>query len=496
MTAVPAQPVQETAVGRMLELLSSHADQVAVVAQGREWTFTDLIASVRSNAAHLADLGVGRGSVVAVLLGERAETFTLRWAGNVLGAAVLVVPDGLCVSSLAAVLRTCEATAVVVDETHRAVVEEAATDRSVTITTPVEPDYSAAPVVVLAQAEDVAAIRLTGGSTGVPKAIPRTAAVPPYLSPPALQAWAGTVQLLCTPIAHLAGTLAEVVLAAGGRVVIQPGFVAADVLVAIAQYGVTWVWMQPRHLHRLLDAAELAQADLSSLRSVSLGSAPNSPHRLAAAVEVLGPIITSGYGTQEANQVTWLGAEEHADPYLRTTVGRPVPGVELTIRGESGAELPQGETGEIWVRGPALVSGYLNAPAETEAAFDAEGWFHTGDLGRLDPEGYLSVVGRLKDVILAEHDRVYPLEVEETLLRHPHVAAAAVLGLRDNDGVETVGAVIVPRSGGELSGAELQAWVREHGKAAGSPAQVLFVEELPVTSSAKVDRGALENMFG
>jgi fatty-acyl-CoA synthase len=494
------QAADQTAIERTLDLFASQGDKVAMAHDGHDWTFADLLASVRGGVGHLADLGVTRGSVVAVLTGDRPETFTTRWAGNALGAAVLVVPDGLSASSLSRILTSCNAGFLIADDRRRSLADELAggnEHQGVRVAGLGPLDHAHTPIPVTARPSDVAAIRLTGGSTGVPKAIPRLAEVPPYLSAPALAAWADTVQLLCTPVAHLAGTLAEVVLAAGGRVVVQEGFDVGAVLTGLAQHAVTWIWLQPRHLHRLLDEPALEQTDLPALRSISLGSAPSSPHRLAVAVARFGPIITSGYGTQEANQVTWLSAEEHTYPELRSTVGRAVPGVELSIRGEDGSQLPAGSVGEIWVRGPSLVSGYLNAPQETVAAFTPEGWFRTGDLGCLDDAGYLTVAGRAKDVILAEHDRVYPTEVEEVLLGHPKVAAAAVFGLTDPDGVETVAAAVVPRLGSPSPAAEdLRSWVAERGRVAMAPSTLRLVDQLPTTSSAKVDRDALQEMFG
>lgn len=492
-----------TTVGRTLELIASHGDRSAIVFGQQEWSFAALLDEVRASVTFLGGLDVGRGSVLAVLTGDSPRTFTLRWAGNVLGAAVLVVPDGLSPASLAGVLATCRADFLVADEAHRALGNQAAAEHvappglRVDVLGELAPSHGTGLDGLKVQGDpgDLATIRLTGGSTGVPKAIPRLAAAPPYLSPPALHAWADTVQLLCTPVAHLAGTLAEVVLAAGGQVILQEGFDAAGVLAAIPRFDVTWVWLQPRYLHRLLDHPDLARSELSSLRSISLGSAPSSPHRLAEAIERLGPIISSGYGTQEANQVTWLSAEEHTDPELRATVGRPVPGVEVSVRTEAGDLAPTGITGEILVRGPALVEGYLNAPEETDAAFDPEGWFHTGDLGFLDQAGYLSVVGRAKDVILAEHDRVYPGEVEETLLQHPDVSAAAVFGLADPDGVENVAAAVVPRLGRIPSEKELRDWVADRGREAMAPDTIRLLDQLPTTSSAKVDHSALAELF-
>jgi fatty-acyl-CoA synthase len=184
-----------------------------------------------------------------------------------------------------------------------------------------------------------------------------------------------------------------VVLAAGGVVVLHERFDAGEVLAAIENQRVTFIWLLPSLLHQLLDHPALESTDTSSLRSLVLGGWASTPYRVAQAIERFGPIVAQGYGANEIGQVTWLTSEENLRPELLTTVGRPVPGVEVSIRDSSGERVDTGVTGEIWVRGPDLMTGYYQQPEETAAVL-RDGWFRSGDLGFLDAEGYLSVVGR------------------------------------------------------------------------------------------------------
>lgn len=496
----------ETSIGTILSAFASYGQRVALTHSRGQWTFQDLLDEVHRTARALQRRGFGRGDVIALLVGNRPEAFVLRFAANVLGCCTTALYEGLASPTLVGMLRTTDAAAVVFDPTEydeqlREVVEEVPG----IVPLAVGPSRHAAdlmdsaarelaePVAVKARPEDLSAIRLTGGSTGTPKGVPRYFHVPPYLTAEGLRAWSGTVQLLCTPVAHLGGTFAEIALAAGGRVVLHEHFDAGDVLAAVAEQRATFLWLQPRLLHLLLDHPDLDSADTSSLRALNCGGAPSTPHRMAQAVERFGPIVGQGYGTLEVNQATWLTAAEHLDPDLLTTVGRPVSGVELSIRDSAGEPVETGCAGEIWVRGPSVLDGYHRQPEETARALH-DGWFRTGDLGSLDARGYLTVVGRIKDVILAAGDRVYPARVEDVLDRHPGVAVVSVFGFADGDNDERVCAAVVPASAGSITEGEVRRWVREQHGPAYEPELVLLLDAIPTTGSQKPDRGALREM--
>lgn len=193
----------------------------------------------------------------------------------------------------------------------------------------------------------------------------------------------------------------------------------------------------------------LGSTDTSSLRSLVLGGWASTPRRVTQAIERFGPIVAQGYGTNEIGQVTWLTPEEHLRPELLTTVGRPVPGLDLSIRDSTGERVGAGEAGEIWVRGPDLMTGYYQQPEETATVL-RDGWFRSGDLGFLDSEGYLSVVGRSADVIIIAGGHVYPSDVENVLLQHPGIQSAAVFGVTAGDNDERVCAAVVPTPTGRL----------------------------------------------
>jgi fatty-acyl-CoA synthase len=492
-----------TSIGVILAAFADHRDRPAITHAGGTWTYGDLLDRIHRTARALRAAGLSRGDVLAVLTGNRPETYVLRFAAHALGCATTVLYDGLAPALLAQMLRTTGAAALVFDPGPYDALVRAAAPEAPGVTmlaygaSARAPDLaaraaaeSAEPVRVRARPGDLASIRLTGGSTGAPKGVPRDFRVPPYLTPPALAGWRDATQLLCTPVGHLGGTLAEVVLAAGGRVVLHERFDAGAVLAAVAAERVTFVWLQPRLLYELLDHPDLPATDTSSLRSVVCGGSGGAPHRMAQAVARFGPIIAQGYGTLEANQITWLSTEEHLRPELLSTVGRPVGSVTVRVRDAAGAPVATGTTGEIWVRGPSVIAAYHRQPDRTAEAM-RDGWFRTGDLGYLDAAGYLTIAGRATDVIIAADGHVHPSAIEDVLHEHHAIGAAAVFGVAGPDGEEHVGAAVVPAPGARLDAETVIAWVRERRGAAYPPEIVLVLDALPLTGSQKPDHREL-----
>jgi fatty-acyl-CoA synthase len=504
-TEVSAGTDERTSIGFLLESYAQHGDRPALRHQNGDWTYSDLLDRIYRMARVLRSHGLRRGDVVALYTGNEPETFVVRDAANLLGCCVAVLYDDLANSLLVEMLRTAGATALVFDarrhgDQAQAVLAEvphvvalALGEAQGALDAAAAAELqSCEPIDVEARPADLSSIRFTGGSTGTPKAIPHDFRVPPYFAPAFLQGWRDATQLLCTPVGHLGGTLAGVLLAAGGVVVLHERFDASEVLASIERNQVSYVWLQPRLLHQLLDHPALASTDTSSLRSITLGGSASTPHRVVQAIERFGPIIAQGYGTNEVGQITWLTPEEHRRPELLTTVGRPVPRIELTIREPDGK--PTDGTGEIVVCGPGMMTGYYRQPEQTAEVL-RDGWFYTGDLGFLGTEGYLTIVGRSKDVILAADGHVYPQAIDDILLRHPRIADAVVFGVPGADRDERVHAAIVAAADAHVSAQEVIDWVSQERGAAYAPEVVVFLDELPRTGSQKPDRRALRQLL-
>ncbi|MFC0546036.1 AMP-binding protein [Kutzneria chonburiensis] len=445
---------------------------------------TDLI---HRYAHALRERGVGRGSTVSIMSDNRAEVQAARYATNLLGARVVSLYEGMAVDTLAVIAADVETDVLVTDTAHAAdgarIAEQATIKHVLSFSEMTGPSTPIEPVPV--HADDIYCVRHTGGTTGHPKGIllpfgPHTAQLTDPRRPRQPD-----VMLVCSTLAHLAGMMVDGVLLAGGSVVIQTRFDPASVLDAIERHRVQVTWLLPALLYQLTEQQRRSPVDISSLRVILYGGASSSPSRMAEAVEVFGPIFLQMYAQTEAGGISVLMPAEHARPELLGTAGRPFPGVEIRIVDDAGDDAP---TGEIIKRADGQSRGYLNNP-ELTAQVWRDGWVHTGDVGFFDASGYLHVTDRLKDMIIVVGGHVYPTEVEEALLRHPAIAATAVFGVRDSDGIEQVHAALVLRS--ELDLDAVRAHVTEQMGRQYAPAAITVLDAIPLTPAGKPDKKLL-----
>jgi len=290
----------------------------------------------------------------------------------------------------------------------------------------------------------------------------------------------------------------------GGSLVVVPYFEPGLVLETIERERITATMVVPTMLYMLMDHPDFATRDLSSLETVYYGAAAMSPTRLAEAIDKLGPIFFQYYGQAEAPMtVCVLRKDEHdvARPERLATCGRPVPWVHVALLDDSGNEVPQGEAGEICVRGPLVMQGYWNKPEQTAEAL-AGGWLHTGDIAREDDEGYYTIVDRKKDMIVSGGFNVFPREVEDVIAEHPSVAQVGVIGTPHEKFGEAVTAIVVLRPDAESDEQaivrlteEIQASVKDRKGSVQSPKQVIVADSLPLTALGKPDKKALRTQF-
>lgn len=352
--------------------------------------------------------------------------------------------------------------------------------------------------------EDLAAVMYTGGTTGRPKGVMLSHAnlVINALSNSAnVQRPANASGLIAAPMFHVAGCgLTLIVLRRLAPLVIVPGFDELAILHAVQQHRCGELFLVPTMIQRLLDHPRFAEFDLSSLDLMLYGAAPIDAALLERAMRLLpGARFAQAYGMTELSPtVAMLGPDEHKPGpnqarWLRAA-GRPVSIAEIRIVDADDNEVPLGTVGEITVRGPMVMQGYWNKPAETAAALKG-GWMHTGDGGRLDEDGYLYVVDRIKDMIVTGGENVYSAEVENALAQLPQVAMSAVIGVPDERWGERVHAVIVKRDGADLD----EATVIAHCKAliAGykCPRSVEFRDALPLSAAGKLQKFQLRDAY-
>jgi len=250
----------------------------------------------------------------------------------------------------------------------------------------------------------------------------------------------------------------------------------------------------PAVLQSMTRVAGVSERDWSALSNLAYGASPISPSLLETVIATFGCRFTQLYGlTETTGAITALRHEDHQGDRL-LSCGRAMLGGELAVVDSSGSSLPAGETGEIVYRGASLMAGYWNRPEDTALAI-RDGWFHTGDAGALDEEGFLYIRDRIKDMIVSGAENVYPAEVEGVLAAHPAIGDVAVIGVPDERWGETVKAIVALRAGAELTEAELIDWARSRLAGYKRPRSVDFVAAVPRNPSGKILKQELREQY-
>ena len=245
-------------------------------------------------------------------------------------------------------------------------------------------------------------------------------------------------------------------------------------------------------LMALLQHPDFSTYDLSSLRLVGAGGAPVPVALMEQVKERIGADVFIGFGQTEATCAITTTLSEDSFELKAATVGVPLPHTEVKIiHPATGEVVPCGERGELCCRGYLVMAGYYKMPEKTAEAIDAEGWLHTGDLATMDAQGYVNVVGRLKDMVIRGGENLFPAEIEEFLIRHPKVADVQVLGVPDTFFGEELLAVVIPKVGEQLSEQELREYCQGQISHQKIPRYFQFVESYPLTASGKVQKFVL-----
>jgi acyl-CoA synthetase (AMP-forming)/AMP-acid ligase II len=457
----------------------------------------ELLELIGRLAAALRAAGLGPGRGLAVSLAVTPEAFAAQMAAHVLGCRVVGVRPGYTPGQLAHVL-AMDVDALLVDAKS----DTPSLYLADLLTAPAEEP------LIAARPDDVAFVAFTSGSTGNPKGCAITyralsehwAWQPRVWSPVAAEFAAGFQRYL------LFGTLSSIVvleflgpcLLGGGTAVIPEDDARPLFPYAVERHRITGAIITVPRLCQMLDVLGEEPADVSSLRALMVSGSPLSPDRLAEAVDRLGPVVYQGYGQTEVGNIAMLTPEDIAagpDRLLAST-GRPHPRVEISVRDQAGRELAPGQDGEIFVRCPYQMSGYWDDPQETRDVL-RDGWIRTRDLGHVDDEGFVYLVGRTRDVILVNAMVVYAGPIERVLASHPDVVDAFVTGAPDERSGEAVHAFVVLSGDRAVDGAtsaELVALVRARLGEDSVPQTITAVPGVPVAASGKPDKRALLQM--
>jgi len=475
----------------------------AIYAPGRTYRYADVDLETARMAAALVSLGVAPGDRVAVQVGKSAANLVLYLATIRAGAVFLPLNPAYTIAELAYFLGDAEPSLVVCDPASRnAMAQIAGAACLTTLDGEGEGELAFAArsqpggfQTAMRVEDDLAAICYTSGTTGRSKGAMLTHRALASNAATLREIWRFTprdVLIHALPLYHVHGLFVatNVALMAGASIILQPKFDPDAILAAMP--WATCLMGVPTFYTRLLANPGVNGESTASMRLFVSGSAPLLPQTHADWKVRTGHTILERYGMTETGMNT---SNPYAGDRVAGSVGLPLPGVALRLVDEaSGSIVAQGAIGTIEVSGPNVCAGYWRNPEKTAEAFRDDGWFITGDLGVVDSRGYVSIVGRGKDLIITGGLNVYPKEVEEAIDALPGVLESAVVGLPHPDLGEAVTAVVATVQGAELSEAGVLAALRARLARFKQPRRVLFVSDLPRNAMGKVQKASLREI--
>lgn len=496
----------------------SRGDHVFAECEGMSLTYAEAKSRSDGIAEVLVGAGLRHGDRVACLMRNGADIALLMYAVSRLGVVAVPLNYRLAPREWAALIADSTARVILADaEFHEALDVESVeitmrigcgggSGDWIPLDTLLAGPRPALPPVAI-DGEDILFQMYTSGTTGRPKGallshrcimasmFQGSLARPYSLSP-------GDRILIALPMFHASAlTTALGAASSGATLVIHKEVDPLAIVCALADDRIAVSGMVPAVLQFMLTGVPgIADMRFPHLKFLGYGAAPIAEPVLRQAMAVFGCHFAQGYGmTELAGSCCMLTEADHARalagrPELLRSTGRPLPGVELCIAGPDGEDLAPGETGEILVRGPQMMSGYWNMPAETAAATTG-GWMHTGDAGYIDVEGYLYIRDRVKDMIVSGAENIYPAEIEAVLYGHPAIAEAAVIGVPDPRWGETVMAVVALKPGMAAEAAELDGFCRDRLGGFKVPRRYRFVEALPRNAAGKILKRELRAEF-
>lgn len=490
----------------------------AVLFRDRALTYGELEARSNRLARALQALGLKRGDRVAIVSPNRPEIVEFECALYKLGLVKVALNSRLAPAELADALANAEPAACAAGPGHRAMLDAAAAGvKSLRHRIgfdlragepvdanwlPYEPLLAAqddAHIRVEMRPDELAVLHYTSGSTGKLKAAMQTvgnrmASLRKFIIG-RMHAGPGDVLALCGPITHASGMFIQPMLFQGATILLLERFHPAEMLEAIEKHRVTLCFFVPAMIHALLAEPSIRTRDLSSLKLVSYGAAPMSPARIQEAWAAFGPVLAQGYGAGETTGgVTSLSIADHERaihgdrPELLASCGRAAGECDVQVLDEQGRPVQGDAIGEICVRGPDVFAGYWRAEEQTREALDENGWLRTGDLARVDREGYIFIVDRKKEMLVSGGFNVYPSEVESVLAQHPAVYEVCVIGVPDDRWGEAVKAIVVLRDGQQALDQEIMDFCRGRLADFKRPRSIDFVPRLPKNGNGKLSR--------
>ena len=454
-------------------------------------TNAELLERVQAASQHLQNFGIGRGDVVAVKLHNRVEFVVLLFASWRLGAAVTPVNPSLTDAEVTRQLDDSGARLLVVEESSAVVggIATLAVDALYQRASRSDPTPQVDPSAL-------ALLIYTSGTTGVPKGVMLDHANLDAMAEMGRQALAikpADRCLLVLPLFHVNGIVVSVLvpLLAGASVVIAQRFDPRTFFDVIEAERPTYFSAVPTIYTMLAALPPEVRPDTSSVRFGICGAAPAPAELLARFEARYGFPLIEGYGLSEGTCASTINPLAAPRP---GTVGIAFPGQQIRIVDAGGAEVDAGVDGEVLIAGPNVMRGYLGRPDDT-ARVIVDGWLHTGDIGHLDTDGYLTLAGRSKDMIIRGGENIYPREIEEVLTSDPAVLDAAVIGVPDDKWGEVVAAYVQPRAGHTINPEVLQALCARKLAGYKRPTSITVIDNIPKNAVGKTDKAPLRALM-
>jgi long-chain acyl-CoA synthetase len=486
-------------------------DKPALICDDSTVTYRELQRQVLSLAYNLQKLGIQKGDRVALLFPNCNEMAVAYFACAVLGAIAVPLNNRLTGKDLTYILSDCGARMIVVGfqffEVFQTIREGLRSLKDVIYAGPERKpgaiyfgdllDAAEPPQEAALTPEDVAVIMYTSGTTGLPKGAMmthRNVFTNARNCGAALAYRENDITLIVVPLFHVTGLNSQLVafLYVGGTCVILKAYKTAEMIRAVERQRITVLFNVPTMYVLMLINETLQDTDVSSVRMAAYGGAPMDRETIVALKERLGLDLYNAYGLTESSSLTTVLPA--CDAVRKApSVGLPVSGVRLKIIAADGKETAAGEAGELLIRGPNIVQGYFNKPEATQKAV-IDGWLHTGDVARIDDEGYVFIVDRMKDMIVRGGENIYSIEVESVLNSHPQVLESAVVPEPHHIFGEVVKAFVVLRPETQATPEEIIEFCRRNIADYKVPANVVFLSELPRNPGGKVVKNKLKEV--
>ena len=498
-----------TITAHVLRKASALADQVAIrdISGASSYTFAELSDAIHSLAGGLAERGISPGKVVGLMAPNLPEYAVVFHGVAVAGAAVSTINPTYGAQEVRHQLNDAGVsilfTVPMFVETALAAIEGTETTEVVVIGEPVSgttgiAELFAKPIeqVPVDVATHTVVLPYSSGTTGLPKGVMLShrnlvANIEQFIH--AVHYQENEVALAALPFFHIYGmqVLMNGLLSNGVTTVTMPRFDMAEALKAVQDFKVTRFFAVPPIVLGLANAPVVDEYDTSSIRQVFSGAAPLGAELAAKAAARLGCEVVQGFGMTELSPVSHSTVE---GDYRPGTSGVTISNTESRIVDpDTGEDQPAGGRGELWVRGPQVMTGYLNNPTATAATIDPDGWLHTGDIAVIDEYGHMSIVDRMKELIKFKGFQVAPAELEALLITHPKIADVAVIGIPNDEAGEIPKAFVTETPGASITLEEIQALVGDNLVSYKQIREFEVIEVIPKSASGKILRKDLRN---